>query len=197
MTDKSARHPAPAAPEIGSDREFAIARADKPIVLVGLMGVGKSTVGKRMASMMGRRFVDADDAIEDAAQRTIPEIFEEFGEAYFRVGERRVIARLMEEESGVIATGGGDFVDPETRALILERGIAVWIDCDIDTLVERTSRRDHRPLLKTGDPREILTRLHKDRSPYYAQAPIRVESQDGPQADTAHAIARAIEEWMG
>ncbi|MEM9086850.1 MAG: shikimate kinase [Pseudomonadota bacterium] len=197
MTDESAPHSAPDAPESAKELAATPERIDKPIVLIGLMGAGKSSVGRRLAAMMDRGFVDADDAIEDAAQRTIPEIFEEFGETYFRDGERRVIARLMEEETGVIATGGGAFVDPETRALILERGIAVWIDCDIDTLVERTSRRDHRPLLKTGDPHEILTKLHKDRSPYYAQAPIRVESQDGPQADTAHAILRALEEWMG
>lgn len=168
---------------------------DRPVVLVGLMGAGKSTVGRRLAQIMDRSFVDADDAIEDAAQRSIPEIFEEFGETYFRDGERRVIARLMGEKKGVIATGGGAFIDPQTRALILERGIAVWIDCDIDTLVERTSRRDHRPLLKTGDPREILTRLLEERRPAYEQAHIRVASQNGPQSETAQEIAREIEEW--
>ncbi|MEM9310353.1 MAG: shikimate kinase [Pseudomonadota bacterium] len=184
QTDDTASEPSPSA-----------AHADRPVVLVGLMGAGKSTVGRRLASMMHRAFVDADDAIEDAAQRSIAEIFEEFGEAYFRDGERRVIARLMDEAGAVIATGGGAFIDPETRALILQRGIAVWIDCDIDTLVERTSRRDHRPLLKTGDPREILTRLLKERRPAYAQAHIRVASDDRPHADTAQAILRAIEEW--
>ncbi|MEM6493785.1 MAG: shikimate kinase [Pseudomonadota bacterium] len=170
--------------------------SDRPVVLVGLMGAGKSTVGRRLAQIMDRSFVDADDAIEDAAQRSIPEIFEEFGETYFRDGERRVIARLMDESKGVIATGGGAFVDPQTRALILQRGIAVWIDCDIDTLVERTSRRDRRPLLKTGDPREILTRLLEERRPAYEQAHIRVASQNGPRSDTAQAIARRIEKWM-
>ena len=118
------------------------ARINKPIVVVGLMGVGKSTVGRRLAEMIGSDFVDADDEIERAAQRSISEIFEEFGEAYFRDGERRVIGRLMDESHGVIATGGGAFVDPETRALILENAIAVWINSDIDTLVERTSRRN-------------------------------------------------------
>ena len=122
---------------------------DRPIVLVGLMGAGKSTVGRRLSSMLGRDFIDADHAIEEAAQRSISEIFDEFGETYFRDGERRVIARLIEENHGVIATGGGAFVDDETRALILEKAIAVWIDCDIDTLVERTSRRDTRPLLRS------------------------------------------------
>ena len=173
-----------------------VARIDRPVVLIGLMGAGKSTVGRRLAGLMDRDFVDADDAIEDAAQRSISEIFAEFGEAYFRDGERRVIARLMEESNGVIATGGGAFVDPETRALILEKGIAVWIDCDIDTLVERTSRRNHRPLLKTGDPREILTRLLNERGPLYAEAQVRVKSNEGPHADTAQAILRAIEDYL-
>lgn len=173
-----------------------VERLDKPVVLIGLMGAGKSTVGRRLAAVMGRDFVDADDAIEDAAQRSISEIFAEFGEAYFRDGERRVIARLMEETRGVIATGGGAFIDPETRSLILKKGIAVWIDCDIDTLVERTSRRNHRPLLKTGDPRDILSRLLNERGPFYAQAPIRVKSDEGPQADTTQAILRAIEDYL-
>lgn len=171
-------------------------RIDRPIVLVGLMGAGKSTVGKRLASMLGRGFVDADDAIVDAAQRSISEIFEQFGEAYFRDGERRVIARLIDEHAGVIATGGGAFVDPETRALILKRAIAVWIDCDIDTLVERTSRRDTRPLLRNGDPKTILTDLLNKREPFYSEAQIRVRSEDGPHADTARAIIRAIDEWL-
>ncbi|KPP90304.1 shikimate kinase [Erythrobacter sp. HL-111] len=171
-------------------------RIDRPIVLVGLMGVGKSTVGRRLAAMLQRSFVDADEAIEKAARRSIPEIFEEFGEPYFRDGERRVIARLIDEAAGVIATGGGAFVDPETRALILERAIAVWIDCDIDTLVERTSRRNSRPLLKNGDPKEILTRLDRERRAFYAEAPVQVESIKGPHADTARAIIEAIEEHL-
>lgn len=172
------------------------ARIDRPIVLVGLMGVGKSTVGRKLAAILGRDFVDADDEIEEAAQRTIPEIFEQFGEEYFRDGERRVIARLIEEQHGVIATGGGAFVDPETRALILDRAIAVWIDAQIDTLVERTSRRDTRPLLRNGDPKEILTELYEKREPFYTQAQVRVESKNGPHADTAKAIVEAIGEWL-
>ena len=181
-----------------SDSEIAqIAdRVDRPIVLVGLMGVGKSTVGRRLANMLERQFIDADDAIEEAAQRSIAEIFDEFGESYFRDGERRVIARLIEENSGVIATGGGAFVDDETRALILERAIAVWIDAEIDTLVERTSRRNTRPLLRNGDPKAILTDLHNKREPFYAQAQIRVKSEDGPHNDTARAIIEAIDQWL-
>lgn len=172
------------------------ARITRPVVLVGLMGVGKSTVGRKLASLLGRDFVDADEAIADAAQRSIPEIFETFGEAHFRDGERRVIARLMDEAHGVIATGGGAFIDRSTRALILERGIAVWIDCDTDTLVERTARRNNRPLLKNGDPHKILTRLAQERAPFYAEAPIRVVSENGPHGDTARAIIEAIDQWQ-
>lgn len=171
-------------------------RIDRPVVLVGLMGVGKSTVGRRLATLLQRDFVDADEAIAAAAQLTIPEIFEQFGEPYFRDGERRVIARLIEEGHGVIATGGGAFVDPATRALILERAIAVWIDCDVATLVQRTARRNSRPLLKNGDPREILTRLAEERGPLYAQAPIKVFSENGPHDLTARRIIEAIDQWL-
>lgn len=172
------------------------ARITRPVVLVGLMGVGKSTVGRKLAAMLQRDFVDADEAIVEAAQRSIEEIFETFGEEYFRDGERRVIARLINEGHGVIATGGGAFADPATRAAVLERGIAVWIDCDVDTLVERTTRRANRPLLKNGDPREILTRLAQERAPFYGQAPIRVVSETGPHVDTARAIIEAIDQWL-
>ena len=171
-------------------------RIDRPIVLVGLMGVGKSTVGQRLAHLIGADFVDSDATIEVAAQRSIAEIFEEFGESYFRDGERRVIARLLDEGHGVLATGGGAFIQPETRSLILERAIAVWLDCDIDTLVARTRRRDTRPLLKNGDPREILARLHSERAPAYAQAPIRVETGDLPHHQTALRILEAIDRWL-
>lgn len=180
------------------DRDIAAiaARITRPIVLVGLMGVGKSTVGRKLAAMLARDFVDADDAIIAAAQRSIPEIFETFGEAHFRDGERRVIARLLSEGHGVIATGGGAFIDPQTRAAVLDQGIAVWIDCDVDTLVERTSRRANRPLLKQGNPREILSRLAEERAPYYAEAPIRIVSKTGSHADTARAIIEAIDQWL-
>ena len=187
-----------AAPPLNDTAALAAiaARITRPVVLVGLMGVGKSTVGRKLASLLQRDFVDADEAIVEAAQRSIPEIFETFGEAYFRDGERRVIARLMDESLGVIATGGGAFVDPATRALVLERGIAVWIDCDIDTLVERTARRGNRPLLKNGNPRDILTRLAQERAPFYGQAHIRVVSETGPHADTARTIIEAIDKWL-
>ncbi len=184
-------------PSLSRERLSSIAaRLDRPLVLVGLMGAGKSTVGRRLAAQLDRKFVDADEAIESAAQRSISEIFEQFGEAYFRDGERRVIARLIEEHDGVIATGGGAFVNDETRALILDKAIAVWIDCAIDTLVERTSRRNTRPLLKSGNPREILTRLYEDRRGFYSQAPIHVMSDAGPNDATATKILEALEEWL-
>ena len=171
-------------------------RIDRPVVLVGLMGVGKSTVGRRLAAILGTDFIDVDEEIERAANRTISEIFETHGEAYFRDGERRVIARLMGEAHGVIATGGGAFVDPETRGIILGQAIAVWLDCDVDTLVERTSRRNDRPLLRTGDPREILAKLKDQRSAAYAEARIHVLTNNGPHAETAERILEAIGAWL-
>jgi shikimate kinase len=171
-------------------------RIDRPVALVGLMGAGKSTVGRKLATLLGKDFVDADEAIEDAAQMTVSDIFKRFGEPHFRDGERRVIARLIEERHGVIATGGGAFVNDQTRALILDRAIAVWLDCEVDTLVERTARRNVRPLLRDGNPREILTRLSREREPFYAQAPIRIAGEDGPHLDTAMAIIEAIDRWL-
>jgi shikimate kinase len=173
-------------------------RVDRPLVLVGMMGAGKSTLGRKLAGVLGFDFVDADDAIVDAARMSISEIFDSYGEAYFRDGERRVIARLLEDGSRrkVIATGGGAFADPRTRALILERGIAVWLDCDLDTLVERVSRKDTRPLLRQGDPRAILARLIEERGPAYAEAPIRVASRTGPHQRTLAAVLKELDAWL-
>lgn len=173
-------------------------RIDRPVVLVGMMGVGKSSLGRKLASQLHRPFFDADDEIESAAQMSIPEIFERYGEDYFRDGERRVIARLLEDKAArsVIATGGGAFINPQTRALILDKAIAVWLDGDIEILLERVSRKDNRPLLKQGNPREILTRLKAEREPAYAQAPIHVQSTGGPHTRTLQAVLKAIEEWL-
>lgn len=175
-------------------------RIGRPLVLVGMMGVGKTTVGRKLASLLHVPFVDADEEIERAAHMPIPEIFATYGEPYFRDGERRVIARLMgtgrNMDRKVLSTGGGAFCDPATRALILERGIAVWLDSDVDTLVERVGRKDNRPLLKTGNPREILTRLKDEREPFYAQAPIHVTSGAQPHQITASKILRAIDQWL-
>jgi shikimate kinase len=190
--------PQPSASEI----EAIARRINRPIVLVGMMGVGKSSVGKRLAALMHCPFIDADDEIEKAAQMTIPEIFEVYGEPYFRDGERRVIARLIEDDARdggsrkVIATGGGAFIDADTRRLILERGIAVWLDSDVETLLERTARKDNRPLLKQGDPREILTRLREERRPAYSQAPIHVLSGNGPHNRTVTQVLQEIDRWQ-
>lgn len=165
---------------------------DRPLVLVGLMGVGKSTVGRRLAQRLALPFVDADEEIEAAAGMTISEIFERFGEPHFRDGERRVIARLIDGQPKVIATGGGAFMHDATRALILEKAIAVWLDADIDTLVDRVKRRDTRPLLKDRDPREVLRELAARRNPIYALAPIRVRSQPAPHDATVRAILKAL-----
>lgn len=186
-------------PSISALEAEALARRiDRPVVLVGMMGVGKTSVGKRLAALLHCRFIDADQAVEEAARMTIPEIFEGFGEDCFRDGERRVIARLIEENPGcaVIATGGGAFCNAETRALILDRALAVWLDCDIDTLVERTGRRDNRPLLRDGDPREILTRLREERAPAYAQAPIHVTSAAGPHTRTLAQLLKGLDAWL-
>lgn len=171
-------------------------RIDRPVVLVGMMGTGKSSIGRRLATLLHLPFVDADEAIEQAAQLSISEIFERHGETAFRDGERRVIARLMVGERKVIATGGGAFINPETRALILAKAITVWLDADIDTLVERTTRKDTRPLLRQGDPREILTRLRDERRPAYAEAPIHVTSGRGPQARTVARVLKEIDAWL-
>lgn len=171
-------------------------RIDRPVVLVGMMGVGKSSVGRKLAALLHLPFVDADEEIERAAQMTIPEIFERFGEAHFRDGERRVIQRLVDGGRKIIATGGGAFVNPDTRALILERTIAVWLDSDVDTLLERVGRKDNRPLLKQGDPREILTRLRNERRSAYERAPIHVLSTRGPHSRTIDKVLKGIEAWL-
>ncbi|MBW8784918.1 MAG: shikimate kinase [Novosphingobium sp.] len=179
-------------------------RLDRPVVLVGMMGVGKSSVGKRLAALLRLPFIDADDAIEQAAQMSIPEIFESYGENAFRDGERRVIARLLgacdkrgaSSERKVIATGGGAFCQPETRRLILDRAATVWLDCDVDTLVERVGRRDNRPLLRNGNPRETLLRLKTERDGAYAEAPIHVVSAKGPHNRTVMKIVEGLDRWL-
>ena len=180
-------------------------RLDRPIVLVGMMGVGKTTVGRKIAQLLDVPFVDADEAIEQAAHMPIPEIFAAFGEPYFRDGERRVIARLIDSprtDSGdgrnvkVIATGGGAFCNDATRALVLEKAIGVWLDADVEVLLERVKRKNNRPLLQQGDPRETLTRLRDERQPFYAQAPIHIISCNTPHARTALEILKEIDAWL-
>lgn len=168
--------------------------SERPIVLVGLMGAGKTTVGRRLAQRLDIPFVDADEEIETAAGLSIAEIFERFGEPYFRDGERRVIARLIDGSRKVIATGGGAFMNELTRTLILDRATAVWLKADLETLVDRVRRRATRPLLKDRDPREVLSQLAAVRDPVYALAPIHVRSQPSPHDATVRAILKALSE---
>lgn len=171
-------------------------RLDRPIVLVGLMGVGKSTVGRRLARRLGLPFVDSDAAIEDAAGYPAAEIFERFGERDFRDGERRLVARLVEGEIRIIATGGGAYVDPNTRQLLNERAITVWLDAPIDILAERTSRRNTRVQLRTGNPKAVLQKLADERRASYAEAHIHVKSGDGAHKDVVDAIIEALEQYL-
>jgi len=169
-----------------SGLESAVVRAlgGRSIVLVGMMGAGKSSIGRRLASRLGIPFIDADSEIESAAGMTIPEIFEKHGEPYFRAGEARVIARLLENGPQVLATGGGSVMDAQTRALIGEKGVSIWLKADIDVLLKRTKRRNDRPLV------EKIRDLLPLREPLYAQADIIVQSRDEPH-DTI------IDEIMG
>lgn len=165
---------------------------DRPIALVGMMGAGKSTIGRRLAARLELPFLDADHEIEMAAGRSVTEIFEEFGEAAFRDGERRVFKRLVTTGPCILATGGGAFLDDEIRSLLGEKCISVWLNASLDTLVERTGRKDTRPLLKKGDPREILAKLLAERGPVYAQADIQVESGVGPHQEVVDNILAAL-----
>ena len=148
----------------------------RSVVLVGLMGAGKTSVGLRLAHLLDAVFVDSDDEIEKAANLSIPEIFARYGEPQFRSGERRVLARILDGPPAVVATGGGAFIDADTRALVRERAISVWLRAALDVLVQRTAGRGHRPLLARGNPREVLGRLIETRYPVYAEADITVDS---------------------
>lgn len=156
------------------------------------MGAGKTAIGRRLAQRIDRTFTDADREIEEAAGCSIEDIFQRYGEPAFRDVERRVIARLMAEPPLVLATGGGAFMNAETRALIKARGLSVWLRADLDLLVERTGRRSNRPLLKGGQPREILARLIDERYPVYAEADLTVDSRDGPPEETVDRVLAAL-----
>jgi shikimate kinase len=164
----------------------------RPLVLIGLMGAGKSSIGKRLAAALDLPFADADSEIEKAAGKTINEIFEDDGETYFRDGERRVIARLLKEGSKVLATGGGAFMNDETRQRIFETGLSVWLKADLDLLMSRVSRRDTRPLLHAADPRAVMEKLIAERYPIYALADITVISRDVPHNVIVDEIIDAV-----
>ena len=164
----------------------------KSIILIGLMGAGKSSVGRRLAAALGLPFKDADTEIEAASNLSIPEFFELHGEAAFRDGERKVISRLLKDKQHVLATGGGAYMDPETRKVIAENGCSVWLKADLDTLLKRCLKRNTRPLLQQGDPRQILNELMAKRYPVYAEADVSVESGEGPHEIVVSKIVSAL-----
>jgi shikimate kinase len=168
----------------------------RTIVLIGLMGAGKSSIGRRLASRLAIPFVDADAEIEAAAGCTIAEFFERHGEAAFRDGERRVIARLLGDPPQVLATGGGAFVDPDTRALVADKALSVWLRAELDLLVKRCGRRDTRPLLRDGNSRDILAKLIDERYPIYAETDIIVDTDDSPHETMVDRIIDALESYQ-
>lgn len=169
----------------------------KTIVMIGLMGAGKSCIGRLLAQRLGLDFIDADEEIEQAAQCSIDEIFERHGEAAFRDGERRVIARILDGPVHVLAAGGGAMMDKQTRANIRSQAISVWLRADLDLLVQRVSRRHNRPLLKNGEPRDILERLMKTRHPIYAKADVVVDSDAKPPKVIVDRVIKALAEVLG
>ena len=169
---------------------------DRPIVLVGLMGAGKSTVGRRLAKRLGLPFVDSDVEIEEASGSTTAELFAQYGEHDFRDGERRLVARLVEGSVRVIATGGGAFIDPRTRQLLNDRAITVWLDAPVDVLAERTGRRNTRPLLRDGNRAATLARLADERGAMYAEAQIHIRSGNGAHTDVVEAIVSALRDRL-
>jgi shikimate kinase len=167
------------------------------IVLVGLMGAGKTTVGRRLAEKLGLAFVDADHEIELAAGQTIPEIFSRHGEAYFREGERKVIARLLENGAQVLATGGGAYMNADTRATIRRHAISIWLRADFDLLMSRVRRRSNRPLLQNDDPEAVMKKLIAERYPVYAEADITVDSRDVAHTSIVNSIIKTLARWPG
>ena len=164
----------------------------RTVVLVGLMGAGKTKIGRRLATRLNLPFFDSDNEIEAAAGESIPEIFRNWGESVFRDGERRVIARLLTQPPHVLATGGGAFMDPVTRAAIAGRGVSVWLRADLDVLLARVSRRSNRPLLQQDDPRAVLAELIERRYPVYAEADLVIDSGEGPAEQTVSRVIAAL-----
>ena len=168
----------------------------RSIVLVGLMGAGKSAVGRKLAALLSLPFTDADQEIETVSKMTIPDLFEHYGEPEFRALEQRVITRLLKSGPQILATGGGAFINEKTRQAIRQGGISVWLSADIDLLMERVSRRSNRPLLRDPDPRGVMRRLMRERYPVYETADIEVRSQDISKEDMAANVAAALAGWL-
>jgi len=170
----------PASATATQEAEILAALGKRLIVLVGMMGAGKSTIGRRLAARLNLPFVDADTEIEAAAGMTIPEIFELHGEPHFRDGEARVIARLLDGGPSVLATGGGSFMREETRRRIAEKAVSIWLKADPDIILRRVKRRADRPLLQTADPAATVSRLLSEREPVYQHADVTIASRDVP-----------------
>ena len=187
--------PAPG-PQVSLPAQVRDALGRRSIVMVGLMGCGKTSVGRRTAQQLGLPFVDADEAIEQAAGKTIKEIFDDHGEAYFRDGERRVIARLLRSAPQVLATGGGAYMNAETRAAIAASGVAVWLKAELPLLMRRVLKRSNRPLLQSANPEEVMRGFMAARYPIYAQAQITVESRDLPHDAMATKVVEALHVYL-
>ena len=175
-----------------ADQAIVAALGARSIVLVGMMGAGKSSIGRRLAERLGIAFADADAEIETAHRMNIPDIFATYGEAYFRSGETRVIARLLDGGPQVLATGGGAFMNADTRAAIAAKGISVWLNAELEVLMRRIKRRHSRPLLKSDDPGETLRRLIAERYPVYAEAAITIQSREVPHEKIVDEIVTAL-----
>lgn len=173
-------------------RKTAAFACHRPVVLVGMMGAGKTTIGRRLAPRLGVPFFDADEEIQKAAGMSVSELFARHGEESFRRGEAQVIARLLAGPPHVLATGGGAVVNSETRRLLKEKAVTVWLRADLDTVVRRATRRNTRPLLKEGDPRETIERLLAAREPLYAEADLVIDSEAGPHGQTVKSIIEAL-----
>ena len=187
---------APQSRDTQKDKLLALL-GSRPIVLVGMMGAGKTTVGRRLAARLGRHFADSDEEVEKAAAMSIEDIFATRGEAEFRAGEARVIARLLKDHDLVLGTGGGAFINADTRGLIKTGGLSVWIKADFELLFQRVQRRSNRPLLKTANPRETLKELIDKRYPIYAEADVTITSQDVPQDQVATDVIDALVVHLG
>jgi shikimate kinase len=182
-------------PPMRGPREFAIVERlrQRPIALVGMMGAGKTVVGRRLAARLGLDFIDSDHEIEAAARMTIPEIFQRHGEAYFRDRECRVVSRLVAEGGRVVATGGGSFIHPPTRAALKGNAVSVWLKADFDILMRRVRKRQNRPLLHTPDPEGTMRRMIAARYPIYAEADVTIISRDGPHDAVVEDVFTALE----
>jgi shikimate kinase len=169
----------------------------RPIVFVGLMGAGKTAIGRKLATALGLPFTDSDHEIEQVSRMTVPELFERYGESEFRALEQRVILRILEEGGRVLSTGGGAFMNDQTRAAIAAQGISIWLKADVDTLLQRVMKKQNRPLLKQGDPREILERLMGVRYPVYAEANITVATRDERKEVIAGEVIEMLARHLG